>query len=46
LSCAAPDERLTEAVSFISGALGRRERVVAYLAAHEQYRLSQPYEHD
>ena len=46
LSCAAPDERLTEAVSFIAGALGRRERVVAYLTAHNEYRLPQPYEHD
>ena len=46
LSCAEPDERLTEAVAFIAGALGRRERVTAYLAAHDQYRLAQPYEDD
>ena len=44
LSCAEPDERLTEAVAFIAGALGHRERVTAYLAAHQQYRLAQPYE--
>ncbi len=44
LSCAEPDERLTEAVAFIAVALGHRERVTAYLAAHEQYRLAQPYE--
>ena len=46
LSCAEPDERLTEAVAFIAGALGHRERVAIYLAAHEHYRLAQPYEDD
>ena len=46
LSCAEPDERLTEAVAFIAGALGHRERVTAYLAAHQQYGLVQPYEDD
>ena len=46
LSCAEPDERLTEAVAFIAGAIGPLERVTAYLAAHQQYRLAQPYEND
>ena len=46
LSCAEPDERLTEAVAFIAGAIGPRERVTAYLAAHQQYRLAQPYKDD
>ena len=46
LSCAETDERLTEAVAFITGALGQRERVTAYLAAHQQYQLAQPYEDD
>ena len=45
LSCAEPDARLTEAVSFIGAALGRRDRVEKYLAAHAEYRLTQPYEH-
>ena len=44
LSCAEPDERIAEAIAFIGGALGRRGRVTAYLAAHEEYRLAQPYE--
>lgn len=46
LSCAEPDERLTEAVAFIADALGRSERVEAYLATHADYRLTRPYEHD
>jgi len=43
LSCAQPDERLTDAVSFIGDAVCRSERIVAYLGAHPGYRLPQPY---
>jgi len=43
LSCAQPDERLRDAVAFIAEAVGREERVRAYLAEHEEYRLSEPY---
>lgn len=43
LSCAQPDERLRDAVAFIAEAVGREERVWAYLAEHEEYRLSEPY---
>ena len=46
LSCAEPDERLGEAVAFIAEAVGRRERVEAYLAAHAEYRLAEPYAAD
>jgi aspartate aminotransferase len=42
-SCAQPDERLKEAVAFFADAITRRERVAAYLAAHENYRLAKPY---
>lgn len=38
-SCAEPNERLQQAIDFISVALGRRDRVLAYLAAHPQFRL-------
>ena len=43
LSCAEPDERLSEAVAFIAGAVTRTERVEAYLAAHPNFRLDVPY---
>lgn len=43
LSCAEPDERLSEAVDFIAAAVGRQDRVSAYLATHEEYRLLAPY---
>ena len=43
LSCAEPDERLRQAVSFMSEAFGHRERVEHYLAHHPEHRLSQPY---
>ena len=46
LSCAQPDERLVEAVSFIAEALTRRDRISAYLAAHPGHRLAAPYEVD
>jgi aspartate aminotransferase len=45
LSCAEPDERLTEAVAFIADALRRPERIETYLAAHAEYRRARPYEH-
>jgi aspartate aminotransferase len=37
-SCAEPDERLVEAVQFFAEAIGRTERVKAYLDAHAKYR--------
>ena len=43
LSCAQPDDRLTEAVVFIAEATTRRERMAAYLRSHPQYRLGTPY---
>ena len=43
LSCAQPDDRLTEAVVFIAEAMTRRERMAAYLRSHPQYRLDTPY---
>ncbi len=43
LSCAEPDERLSAAVAFIGEAIQRGDRVEAYLAAHESFRLKQPY---
>ncbi|RLS56175.1 MAG: aminotransferase class I/II-fold pyridoxal phosphate-dependent enzyme [Planctomycetota bacterium] len=38
-SCAEPNERLQQAIDFISVALGRRDRIDAYLATHPHYRL-------
>ncbi len=46
LSCAQPDERLIEAVSFIAEAVTRHERIAAYLDAHPDHRLGAPYEVD
>ena len=43
LSCAQPDDRLTDAVSFIAEATTRDDRIAAYLAAHPEYRLATPY---
>ena len=43
LSCAQPDERLVDAVSFIAEALTRRDRIAAYLDAHPDHRLGAPY---
>lgn len=43
LSCAQPDERLVEAVSFIAEALSRRDRIAAYLDARPEHRLAAPY---
>lgn len=44
LSCAEPDQRLSEAVAFIADAITRDDRVATYLSAHPGYRLDQPYE--
>jgi len=44
LSCAEPDERLSEAVAFLADAIQRRDRIEAYLASHDEYRLNRPYE--
>ena len=42
-SCAEPNERLTQALEFLPDALSRSERVAAYLEAHPEYRLADPY---
>jgi aspartate aminotransferase len=38
-SCAEPDERLIEAVTFLAGAVTRSERIKRYLEQHPKYRL-------
>lgn len=38
-SCAEPDERLLQAVSFLAEAVTRTDRVRAYLESHPKYRL-------
>jgi aspartate aminotransferase len=43
LSCAEADERLLEAVDFISVAITRTDRVEAYLADHAEHRLKAEY---
>ena len=43
LSCAEPDERLTDAVDFIATAVERDDNVAAYLATHDEFRLTTPY---
>jgi aspartate aminotransferase len=43
LSCAQPDDRLTDAVAFIAAATTRDNRVAAYLDAHADHRLETPY---
>lgn len=42
-SCAEPDERLSEAVSFIATAISDPTRVQGYLASRAEYRLAAPY---
>jgi aspartate aminotransferase len=39
LSCAEPDDRLHEAVTFFAEAITRRDRVASYLNAHPPYRF-------
>jgi len=46
LSCAEPDQRLREAVTFIADAVTRRARVESYLESHPQYVLKEPYADD
>ena len=46
LSCAEPDERLSEAVAFIGEAVTRGARAAAYLQSHPEYRLPEPYADD
>ena len=43
LSCAEPDERLRQAVSFMADAITRTERVTSYLAGHPEHRLAREY---
>lgn len=43
LSCAEPDHRLSEAVSFIAAAIEKTPRVESYLATHPACRLAEPY---
>ena len=42
-SCAASDERLEQALDFIPVALGREDRVRAFLEARPELRLEEPY---
>jgi aspartate aminotransferase len=42
-SCAEPDERIDQAVSFLPKALARTDRVRAYLEKNPQYRLRERY---
>jgi aspartate aminotransferase len=43
LSCAEPDHRLSEAVSFIAAAVDQPARVESYVSTHAVYRLTIPY---
>jgi len=43
MSCAEPDDRLISAVDFLAEAIGRTERVEAFLAARPSHRLAVPY---
>ena len=43
LSCAEPDERLSEAVSFIASAAEDTRRVQSYLSSRPEYRLANQY---
>ncbi|MAT16577.1 MAG: aminotransferase [Planctomyces sp.] len=42
-SCAEPNERLTQALEFIATAIGREDRIAAYLESHPQHHLKSPY---
>ena len=44
LSCAEPDDRLRQAVSFMADAFTRSERAAAYLSDHPEHRLTRAYE--
>ena len=43
LSCAEPDDRLRAAVDFLAEAIGRTDRVNAYLDENPKFRLATPY---
>ncbi|MCH7728400.1 MAG: aminotransferase class I/II-fold pyridoxal phosphate-dependent enzyme [Planctomycetes bacterium] len=43
LSCAEPDERLCQAVSFIAAAIDRDDRINDYRSSHVEYQLVEPY---
>jgi aspartate aminotransferase len=43
-SCAEPDERLQQALDFLPKAIGRTERVQAYLEKNPKHRLAKPYD--
>jgi aspartate aminotransferase len=42
-SCAEPNDRLQQALDFIPTAIGRKDRVAAWLKQNGQYRLTKPY---
>jgi len=42
-SCAAPNDRIEQALAFIPEALSRRSRLDKWLETHPQYRLTKPY---
>ena len=44
LSCAEPDERLLAAVDFMADAFQRQDRVAAFLAQRDEFRLANNYE--
>ena len=46
LSCAEPDERLSDAVAFIAEAVTRGDRMAAWLEAHPEYGLRDSYADD
>ena len=43
LSCAVPNDRLSQAVSFMADAFTRRDRIEAFLAKRQEFRLAEPY---
>lgn len=43
-SCAEPDERLQQALSFLPQAIAKTDRVEAYLEKHPHHRLAKPYD--
>ena len=43
-SCAEPNDRLEQALAFLPVAIGRADRLNAYLESHPGYRLEAPYE--
>lgn len=42
-SCAEPNDRIQQALDFLPVAIGRRDRVAAYLEKHPEFCLKQPY---